>query len=208
MMPETEPLTVCVIDDDDAVRELTRKILESGGYRVRSYASADAFFAEFDEAATACIVTDLRMPDVDGVALQRRLRECGSSVSVVVLSGYADVRTTVRLMEDGVCTLLEKPYAPDELKGAVGRAVAQTRSRRKSHDRVRAAQSRIDQLSPEERDVLQCVVAGLPNKAIALKLQLSPRTVDRRRQAVLSKMGVQSAAELATLVSQLGGTNE
>jgi two-component system response regulator FixJ len=208
MMSATEPSLICVVDDDDAVRHLTENILRSHGFRVRSYATADAFLAEFDESATACIVSDLRMPEVDGEQLQRRLKERGSIVSIVVLSGYADVRTTVRLMEDGIATLLEKPYAPDELTAAVERAVAQTLDRRKKQGAVRAAQLRLDRLTDEERDVLECIVAGLPNKAIAMKLGLSMRTLDRRRQTVLAKMDVSSPAELATVVSRFKAGHE
>jgi two-component system response regulator FixJ len=202
MCDSNKPL-VCVVDDEAAVRHLTQQILESKGMAVRCYASAHEFLAEFDESATSCVVTDLRMPQIDGLQLQQRLNSLGSVVAVVVLSGLADVRTAVRLMEDGILALLEKPFQPAELLAAVERSVDVTRSRRKRRDDFLAAKRQLERLTDEERSVSECVIAGLPNKAIAAKLGLSLRTVDRRRQAVLTKMSVHSVTELATLVAQL-----
>lgn len=194
---------VCIVDDESAVRNLVGEILESRGLAARSYATAEKFLAEFDEAATSCVITDMRMPSLDGLQLQQRLNALGSVVAVVVLTGYADVRTTVRLMEDGALTLLEKPFQPEELLAAVERAIAVTGTRRRRRDELRTAQRQLEQLTSDERLVLDCMIAGLPNKAIAMKLELSMRTVDRRRQGVLTKMAARSAAELAALVSQL-----
>ena len=202
MSPHRKRL-VCIVDDDSAVRELTRRVLESAGFAVATYPSAEEFLAKFDEEATSCIATDLRMPNVDGMQLQKRLHDLGSIVSLVVVSGYADVRTTVRLMEEGAMTLLEKPYLPDELVAVIKRAVASTETRRKKRDELQAARHQLEQLTDEERAVLDYVIAGLPNKAIALKLEISLRTVDRRRQALLTKMAVQSPTELAALVARL-----
>lgn len=194
---------VCIVDDEGPVRNLVGEILESRGLAVRSYASAEEFLAEFDEAGTSCVITDMRMPRLDGLQLQQRLNSLGSVVAVVVLTGYADVRTTVRLMEDGALTLLEKPFQPAELLAAVERAIAVTEARRRRRDELRSAQSQLDQLTTDERIVLDCMIAGLPNKAIAIKLGLSMRTVDRRRQGVLTKMSAKSPTELAAIMSQL-----
>ena len=194
---------VCIVDDEAPVRDLARQILESRDLTVRSYESAEDFLAAFDESATSCVVTDLRMPRIDGLQLQQRLNAMGSVVAVVVLTGYADVRTAVRIMEDGALTLLEKPYQPNELVAVVERSVNVTQARRERRDALRSAQTQLDQLTDEERAVMSGVVAGLPNKAIAWKLGLIMRTIDRRRQNIMTKMGVQSATELATLVAQL-----
>lgn len=207
-MQSSEKPLVCVIDDEVAVGKLAREILQSSGFAVQNYSSAKDFLNAFDEGATSCIVTDLRMPDLDGMQLQRRLKEMESNVAVVVLTGFADVRTAVRIMEDGALTLLEKPYQPNELLTAVQRAVSVTQSRRTRKDKLQTARRQLEQLTDDERNVMNCVVAGLPNKAIALKLGLSMRTVDRRRQAVLTKMRVQSSTELATLVGQLKAQNQ
>jgi FixJ family two-component response regulator len=127
-MHSKEDAAVCVIDDEEAVRDLARQILNSHGITVRSYASAEEFLADFDESTTSCVVTDLRMPKIDGLQLQHHLSEIGSLVSMVVVTGYADVRTAVRLMQDGAVTLLEKPYEPANLIAAVERAIARTQA--------------------------------------------------------------------------------
>jgi two-component system response regulator FixJ len=193
---------VCVVDDDDGVRRLTCRLLEQAGNEVKGYSGAAPFFAEFDESRTACVVTDLRMPGTDGGQLLERLRSAGSDVAVVLITGHADVRTAVHLMEHGALTLLEKPYEPENLRAAVERAIAQTTKRREERTAGDAARQRFEQLTEDERDVLQFMITGVPNKTIASRLTLSARTVDRRRNAVLTKMGVGSVSELASLVTQ------
>lgn len=193
---------VCVVDDDDGVRRITGRQLEQAGYEVRAYPGAAPFFAEFDESRTACVVADLRMPGTDGRQLLERLRENDSVVAVVMVTGHADVRTAVRLMEDGALTLLEKPYVPEDLRSAVDRAVALTTKRRSEREARAVAERNYHRLSEDEQQVLEYMVAGVPNKTIASKLALSARTVDRRRNAVLTKMGVESVSELASLVTK------
>lgn len=200
--PEAAAL-VCVVDDDPTVLDLTCRVLESHGYEVRGYAGAEEFLKELDEKRLACVVTDLRMPNVDGGELLQRLRARVSVVSVIVLTGHADVRTAVRLMEEGAMTLLEKPFQPDELFVAVDRAVRATQARRATEERLAQARRNFAELTTDEREVLECMVAGLLNKSIASQLQLSMRTVDRRRRAVLTKMEVDSVSELATLIAKL-----
>ncbi|MCE9603934.1 MAG: response regulator [Planctomycetia bacterium] len=201
-LPRATPL-VCVVDDDDSVLDLTCRILKTNGYAVRGYAGAEDFFQDFDEENLACVVTDLRMPNVDGGELLKRLTAQGSIVSVIVLTGHADVRTAVRLMEEGATTLLEKPYHPNELLAAVDRAVRATLNRREARQRLAEARRNFDELTADEREVLECMVAGLANKSIAAQLHLSMRTIDRRRRAVLTKMEVNSVSELATLIAKL-----
>ncbi len=194
---------VCVIDDEPLVREVTCRILSGGGLDAVGYSSADEFLATFDEHNCSCVVTDLRMPGMDGAELLARLRKSESSVAIVVLTGHADVRTAVKLMEDGALTLLEKPYEPAELLASVARATRQTAGRRAARERVVAVQRRLDQLTDEERLVMECMIAELPTKAIAAKLVLSTRTVERRMLAVLQKMQVGGVAELAAVIASL-----
>jgi two-component system response regulator FixJ len=194
---------VCVIDDETLVREVTCRILSAGGFQAVGFSSGEQFLTAFDEQACGCVVTDLRMPGIDGAQLLARLRESGSSVAIVVLTGHADVRTAVKLMEDGALTLLEKPYEPAELLATVARATKQTTTRRAMQQRVAAVQLRLAQLTAEERSVMECMIAELPTKAIAAKLVLSTRTVERRMLAVLQKMQVSGIAELAALIASL-----
>jgi len=206
--PERNPLAaaaplVCVVDDDPVVLDLTCRVLETHGYLVRGYAGAEDFLQQLDEKNLACVVTDLRMPNVDGGELLQRLRARVSVVSVIVLTGHADVRTAVRLMEEGATTLLEKPFQPNELFAAVDRAVRATQGRRAGEERLAEARRNFAELSPDEREVLECMVAGMANKTIAAQLHLSMRTVDRRRRAVQTKMEVDSVSELAALITKL-----
>jgi two-component system response regulator FixJ len=194
---------VCVIDDEPLVREVTCRILCEGGFQATGYASAEEFLAAFDEPACGCVVTDLRMPGMSGADLLVRLRASGSDVAIVVLTGHADVRTAVQLMEDGALTLLEKPYEPPALLASILRATKQTAARRAARQRVAAVQRRLDQLTDEERQVMECMIAELPTKAIASKLILSTRTVERRMLSVLQKMQVSGVAELAALMASL-----
>lgn len=195
---------LCVLDDRrEAERNVLVSRLTGAGYDVRTCAVAEEFPAEFDEARTDAVVADFRLPAVDGVALQRKLRECASVVAAVFLTDEADVRTAVWLMEQGAAAVLHKPYRPEELTAAVEKAVARTRrNRRESLDRA-AARTRYARLTDDEKSVLKFVVAGLPNKAIALRLDLSLRTVDRRRSAVMKKLNAESIAELALLLAKI-----
>jgi len=199
----TEASRVCVIDDDAEVRRIACRILEPDGYEVAEFGGGPEFLASFDEAATVCVVADLRMPVMDGVEMLKRLRDTGSVVSVVIVTGHADVRTAVRLMEDGAITLLEKPYEPSELQDAVARAVEQTRRRRADQAAIEGAREALASLTADERDVLDYILVGEPNKTISSKLALSPRTVDRRRNAIFKKMKVESVPELATIMALL-----
>lgn len=197
------PSIVYVVDDDPPVRQLACQILKAAGHEVRDYPSAEAFFGAFDDKVVDCVVTDLRMPQIDGAELLTRLRAMGSGVSVIVLTGHADVRTAVKMMEDGALTLVEKPYAPPELAAAVRRAVERTQSQRTERMSLNEAHKGMARLTEDERRVMDFMVAGLPNKAIAMRLDLSLRTVDRRRSSVLTKMGVGSVSELAAVVTRL-----
>jgi two-component system response regulator FixJ len=194
---------VCVIDDEPLVRDVTCQMLSGGGFHTVGYASAEEFLGTFDEQTCACVVTDLRMPGIDGAELLLRLRKQGSIVAVVVLTGHADVRTAVKLMEDGALTLLEKPYEPPALIAAVTRAVQQTQQRWLARERVVAIHRRLQQLTEEERQVMECMIAELPTKAMAAKLVVSTRTVERRMLSVLRKMQVSGVAELAALMATL-----
>lgn len=194
---------VCVIDDDDAVRQLARRTLELDGIDVRTYASATNFFGEFNSAVVDCVVTDLQMPQTTGEDILRRLKDQAGAMSVIVVTGHADVSTAVRLMESGAFTLLEKPYQTAALVSTVRRAVERTRTLREEMNAVQTARLGLARLSDEELAVMKLMVKGLPNKAISAQLDLSMRTVDRRRNSVLTKMGVGCVSELAAVVAKL-----
>lgn len=201
-MPDCE--LICIVDDDPSVCEITCRVLESSGeFECVAFTSPQAFLEEFDRANAVCVITDLKMPRLSGLELQQRLSQNDPDLSIVIVSGHADVRTAVQAMQRGAVTLLEKPYQPTELIEAVRGAVARTKHLRQQSSIVRMVSANLEKLTSEERDVLECMVAGMPNKAIAQKLALSSRTLDRRRQTVLRTMDVASAEELAALIARV-----
>ncbi|MBA4020636.1 MAG: hypothetical protein C0483_26045 [Pirellula sp.] len=195
---------VSVIDDDPSVRALTAQILADSGIPTQSFRSAAEFLASNAPQLSACVVTDLRMPEMDGAELLGRLRSDGNVVSVVFVTGFADIRTAVRLMADGALSLLEKPYNPDELVQVVRVAMERTEKQRDERRIVLDAQRRFGQLSDESRSVAECMLAGMSNKLIVSKLDISPRTLDRRKQMVFATLGVSTVSELIALASRAG----
>ncbi len=196
----TENTTVYVVDDDEAVLLSVQAMLSQHGYLCRCYLSAEEFLRDAPRDSPGCVITDLQMPEVSGVELQQRLLASQSPLSVVVVTGVADVPTTVALMERGAVTLLEKPYNHDDLVRAVERGLAASRERWLKRRDEQSVLDRLASLTEDERRVMECMLTGQPNKAVAHRLELSMRTVDRRRQAVLEKMGVRTAPELALLL--------
>ena len=196
----SEPTTIYVVDDDEAVLLSVKAMLSQHGYESRGFLSAEEFLAEVVSDLPGCVVTDLQMPNISGVELQQRLLEVNSVLSVVVVTGVADVPTAVKLMERGALTLLEKPYNHTDLIRAVERALTVSRERWLQRKNEQTALDRLATLTDQERRVMECMLTGQPNKTIAHRLQLSMRTVDRRRQAVLEKIGVRTVPELALLM--------
>jgi FixJ family two-component response regulator len=196
----SDSIIIYVVDDDEAVLLSVQAMLKQHGYLCHCYVSAEEFLRDAPRDCPGCIITDLQMPEVSGVELQQRLIEEQSPLSVVVVTGVADVPTTVALMEKGAVTLLEKPYDHDDLVRAVERGLAASRERWLQKQDEQSLLDRLATLTEDERRVMECMLAGQPNKAVAHRLELSMRTVDRRRQAVLEKMRVRTAPELALLL--------
>lgn len=194
----TTPHTVCVIDDDPAVLKVTCSVLDGNGYRCRCFNDANSFLHDYSPTDD-CVVTDLKMPGMEGADLVERLRDIDPTLPVIVLSGYADVPTAVKLMEGGVATIMEKPISSIDLLAAVARAVDKGAERRLRRDQAHDMRQRMSGLSEEELAVMQGVVQGTANKVLASRLNMSARTLDRRRHSVFEKMGVATAAELAAV---------
>lgn len=197
---------VWVVDDDEVVATLVGKVLSAvGEFECRVFSSSSEFLKALKPGVAACVVSDVRMPHVDGAQLQKKLLEVDDTISILFLTGHADVPTAVQLMEQGAVTLLQKPYANSDLVAAVRKAVRRCQRIRQQRTELAETQRRLDSLSEDEREVLECMVAGLSNKAIAHKLALSPRTLDRRRSSILQTMKVDSVVELAALLERLRG---
>ena len=183
---------VYIVDDDQLVLHAVKDALEAGGLTPRAFGSAAELLAVVGPDDIGCVVTDLQMPGMNGLDLQKALIEKDSSLALIMLTAYADVPLTVKVMKRGAVTLLEKPFKVDRLTEQVHRAIEQSQRFHIEKKRIREAREAIARLNSEELAVLDCAVKGKPNKSISYELSLSSRTVDRRRQSALRKLEVDS----------------
>lgn len=195
--------TVFIVDDDQASRESVRALVASMNVQAQLFASAEEFLDAYDPATPGCLVTDLRMLGMSGVELLEQLRARGLQLPAIVMSAFADVPVAVRSMQLGALTLLEKPCRNTELWDAIRKALELDTQRRATEQRQRAIRERLESLSPQERDVLDMIMQGVPNKAIANRLEVSLRTVEARRKNVFQKTGTRTVAELVRLINEL-----
>jgi two-component system response regulator FixJ len=202
MAPEA---LVHVVDDDDAVRDSLAFLLRTEGLEVRTYESPLLLLAAEGRMA-GCVVTDVRMPEMSGLELIRRLKEAGTDVPVVVMTGHADVPLAVEAMKAGVVDFIEKPFDDETMLAAIRSALARQPRRDAEDDpRTAAIRKRLDSLSGREREVLEGLVAGKPNKIIAYDLNISPRTVEVYRANVMTKMQAGSLSELVRMTMLIDG---
>ena len=191
--------TVHIVDDNAAYRAALGLVLEASGFVVKLYENAVAFLAEAPDAS-GCLLTDIRMPGMDGLALQQQIGEKGIPVSIIVMTGQGDVPIAVQAMKAGAVDFLEKPFDDDQLVGAVNRALEENARLLDTRAKAADANGRLATLTPREREVLDRLAAGLSNKEIARDLGSSPRTVEVQRARVMEKLDVQSLPALVHLV--------
>jgi two-component system response regulator FixJ len=201
-MPEAN--VVHVIDDDEAVRDSLTFLLKAANIPVRAYESATDFLAAASKAESGCIVTDVRMPEMSGIELLRQLKASKVETPVIVITGHGDVPLAVEAMKAGAADFLEKPFDDDIVLAAIRSALGRVEDSGKRNAERLEIIKRLDALSKREREVLQGLVAGLPNKSIAFDLGISPRTVEVYRANVMTKMGANSFSELVRM-ALLGG---
>jgi len=195
---------VYVVDDDEAVRDALRMLLESAGYRVRACGGAAEFLEQFDPATPACIVLDLDMPGIGGGDLHELLAARGEYPSIVFLTGHGDVPAAVRALKRGAVDFLQKPIADTTaFLELVGEAVRRSALSMERGLRIGAERARLQRLTPREHEVMEQVCAGKANKVIAADLDISERTVELHRGRVMRKLGVRSVAELVKLRDHL-----
>jgi len=206
-MPPPEP-TVFVVDDDRAMRESLSWLLDSVGLRVRSYATAADFLAEHDPAQPGCLVLDVRMPGMSGLDLQAELARRGVELPTIVITGHAEVSMAVRAVKAGAIDFIEKPFSDQLLLDRVRQALEIDLEVREVRRRREDALRRLATLTAREREVLDLVVAGKANKEIASALGVSPKTVEVHRAHVMSKMCVDSLAELIRITLLAGEIRE
>ncbi len=190
---------VYVVDDDEAVRDSLAALLDANSYTSRTFPSAVDFLALAPMLRPGCLITDIRMPGMDGIELQRRLAERALPFPLIVITGHAEVPLAVRAMKAGAIDFIEKPFAADAILDSVKKAIERLSEPDGLDSLNAAAAERAATLSHREREVLQGLLAGLPNKSIAHDLGISPRTVEIHRARVMGKMGARSLSELVRL---------
>lgn len=187
---------VHLIDDDDSVRHALAFLLSTAGHAVRVYESGTAFLESLSTLQPGCIVSDLRMPGIDGLELQRRLKSLDINLPVIIMTGHADVPLAVEAMKAGAVDFIEKPFDDDLLLSAIKVALSRFAEAGQKEAEAAQIQAKLQSLSPRENQVLQGLLIGHPNKTIAYDLGLSPRTVEVHRANVMTKMGATSLSDL------------
>jgi len=195
---------VHVVDDDGAIRDSLAWLLGSRGLSTSTWPSAEAFLAGHDPAQPGCLVLDIRMEGMSGIELFDALRAEGSPLPVIFLTGHGDVPLAVAALKKGAFDFVEKPCNDNQLVDLVIEALRRDEARRSERAAEASVAARLEQLTAREREVMEAVLRGLPNKAIADDLGLAVRTVEVHRARLFEKMGVRSAVELARVLSQVG----
>ena len=208
MLPPLSP-TVFVVDDDAAIRKAVSRLLRSAGIAVAVFESPTEFLARYDPNRSGCLVLDLAMPGFNGLQLQTALGEKGNVLPIIFLTGHGDVSKSVQAMKHGAFDFLSKPVKDKDLLTVVRAAIETDAFVRREQAKLSEVLTRVDKLTPREREVLGHVVAGKLNKQVARDLGITEATVKMHRARVMVKMKVQSVAELARLTERCGirGTN-
>ena len=196
---DPEILSVFIVDDDAHVRDSLKTLLESLGFRTETFDSARAFLNSSAISRNGCLVADIRMPDMDGLELQQELTMRGIDLPVIIVTGHGDVPLAVRAMKAGAIEFLEKPYNEHMLVEGIQRGLREASADAGKREAQNEAQKRLATLSEREREVFELLIMGHPNKVIAYKLQISPRTVEIHRAHVMDKMQARSLAELVRM---------
>ena len=207
----SEARLVHVVDDDDSVRRSVSFMLKTSGHLVQSYSSGTELLKEARNLEPGCILLDIRMPGMDGLEVQQELQSLGVSLPVIIMTGHGDVPLSVRAMKAGAIDFIEKPFEKAVLLSALEDAFSSIARSGSGRERAKNAAVRLQILTPRERDVLDGLAKGLPNKTIAYDLGISPRTVEIHRANLMSKLEVRSLSEalrLAFAAEEGGGARD
>lgn len=194
-MTSGSPRLVHVVDDDGAIRRSVSFALKTSGFQVQVYESSSDFLKAAADFESGCILLDIRMPGMDGLELQEALKGKGVSLPVVIMTGHGDVGLAVRAMKAGAVDFIEKPFQKAVLLGAIEQGFSRLNGSRNNHEEASEAAVKLRLLTRREREVLEGLTQGLPNKSIAYDLNISPRTVEIHRANVMSKLSVKSLSE-------------
>ena len=195
---------IFVVDDDDAVRASLQALLETAGYRTTQFESGIAFLDFLDTGLGACVLLDVKMPELDGLEVQRRLNDRGVLMPVVIVTGHGDIAMAVQVMRAGAADFLEKPVSRDRLLESVARAIDFGRNARQDQQERADISTRLGTLTTRERQVLEQLVMGRINKVAAHELGISSRTVEVYRRHVMAKMGADSLSHLVRMTLVAG----
>jgi RNA polymerase sigma factor (sigma-70 family) len=191
--------TVYIVDDDQAIRHAMELLMRSVGLEYEIFHSGDDFLSGYSNDRAGCLVLDIRMPGLGGLELQEKLNELGSTLPIIFITGHGDVPMAVEAMQKGAVDFIQKPFRDQELLDRIGEAMKTDRERRSAREEQAEVQNRIDKLTNRERQVLDLVVTGKPNKVIAYELGVSQRTVEIHRARVMEKMEAKSLADLVRM---------
>jgi two-component system, LuxR family, response regulator FixJ len=200
----SDKTVIHVVDDDAAMRDSMAFLLDVNGFKPLVYDSASAFLAEAPIDSLSCVVSDIRMPGMNGIELVRKLKGKGSACPVILVTGHGDVALAVEAMKAGAADFIEKPFDDAALLGAIRTALEARPATQGDNVAKQEAEARLAELSPRERDVLRGLVAGKINKVIAHDLSISPRTVEVYRANLMAKTGARSMSELMRIALAAG----
>ncbi len=200
----SEKKLVHIVDDEDAIRRSASFMLKTSGYAVETWPTGAAFLKEVRHAEQGCILLDVRMPQMDGLEVQQALADRGVTMPVIILTGHGDVSIAVRAMKGGAVDFLEKPFEKAVLLGSIEAAFARLAAAGDKTAKAAEAEVLIGVLTPRERDVLEGLAQGLPNKTIAYDLGISPRTVEVHRANLMTKLDVRSLSDALRIAFSAG----
>jgi len=199
---------VYVIDDDEAMRDSLNFLLESADFNVTLFETAQSFLDVLPDLEFGCVVSDVRMPGIDGIEMLKRMKARQSTFPILIMTGHGDVPLAVEAMKLGAVDFLEKPFEDDRLIGMLEAAIRQAEPAAKSEAITQEIAARVATLSPRERQVMDGLIAGLSNKLIARDYDISPRTIEVYRANVMTKMQANSLSELVRLAMRAGLLND
>lgn len=195
---------VFLVDDDDAIRHSASFMLRHAGFTVKTYPDGITFLDQIQDSQNGCILLDVRMPGMDGLAVQKVLNQRGINMPVIILTGHGDVPVAVEAMKGGAIEFLEKPYEKKALISAIESAFSLLETQSTGDRRSVDAKAKLGNLTPREMEVLECLVAGLTNKGIAQALSISPRTVEIHRAHMMEKLEADSLSNALRLAFLAG----
>lgn len=203
MTDQEQPL-VHLVDDEEAIRRSAGFMLKTSGYRVQTFESGVELLKHARSLEPGCLLLDIRMPGMDGLEVQQSLREQGITLPVIIMTGHGDISVAVKAMKAGAVDFIEKPFEKSVLLAALEQGFSRLRNAGQNQEREREAELRIASLTPREREVLEGLARGFPNKTIAYDLGLSPRTVEIHRANLMHKLGVHSLSDALRIAFAAG----